>query len=101
VSLAVPVLIGGGFFYLRMNWKLGVLALTVCFAMIVSLRFYPSAHQQLSIHLTIFLVAWVFQFIGHKIEGKKPSFIQDLAFLLIGPLWIMDQWTGHKLLSPE
>ncbi|MFS4459969.1 DUF962 domain-containing protein [Bdellovibrio sp. HCB2-146] len=38
--------------------------------------------------LTIFVVAWIGQFIGHKIEGKKPSFFKDLQFLLIGPLWI-------------
>jgi uncharacterized membrane protein YGL010W len=37
----------------------------------------------------VFFVAWVGQFIGHKIEGKKPSFIKDLQFLLIGPAWLM------------
>lgn len=39
--------------------------------------------------LMIFGVSWIFQFIGHKIEGKKPSFLDDLKFLLIGPLWLM------------
>ena len=39
--------------------------------------------------LIIFVVAWIGQFIGHKIEGKKPSFLQDLQFLLIGPAWLM------------
>lgn len=39
--------------------------------------------------LIIFAVAWVGQFVGHKIEGKKPSFLQDLQFLLIGPAWLM------------
>lgn len=39
--------------------------------------------------LGIFIAAWVGQFIGHKIEGKKPSFFQDVFFLLIGPLWIL------------
>ncbi len=39
--------------------------------------------------LIIFSVAWIFQFIGHKIEGKKPSFFVDLQFLLIGPLWLL------------
>jgi len=38
--------------------------------------------------IIIFVLAWIGQFIGHKIEGKKPSFLQDLAFLLIGPLWV-------------
>ena len=37
----------------------------------------------------VFIVAWIFQFVGHNIEGKKPSFIKDLQFLLIGPLWLL------------
>jgi uncharacterized membrane protein YGL010W len=37
----------------------------------------------------IFVVAWIGQFIGHKIEGKKPSFFEDLRFLLIGPLFVL------------
>jgi uncharacterized membrane protein YGL010W len=37
----------------------------------------------------IFIVAWIGQFIGHEIEGKKPSFFKDLQFLLIGPAWLM------------
>jgi uncharacterized membrane protein YGL010W len=37
----------------------------------------------------IFVAAWIGQFIGHKIEGKKPSFLQDLQFLLIGPAWLL------------
>ncbi|MFK7826789.1 MAG: DUF962 domain-containing protein [Oligoflexales bacterium] len=40
--------------------------------------------------LFIFIIAWIFQFFGHKIEGKKPSFFQDLFFLLIGPLWTLN-----------
>ncbi len=39
--------------------------------------------------LIIFVVAWVGQFIGHKIEGKKPSFLQDVQYLLIGPAWLL------------
>ncbi len=39
--------------------------------------------------LIIFVVAWIGQFIGHKIEGKKPSFFEDLQFLLIGPMWLL------------
>ena len=37
----------------------------------------------------LFVVAWVFQFIGHHVEGKKPSFFKDLQFLLIGPAWVI------------
>lgn len=39
--------------------------------------------------LVIFVIAWIFQFYGHSVEGKKPSFLKDLQFLLIGPAWIM------------
>ena len=39
--------------------------------------------------LFVFVVAWIGQFVGHKIEGKKPSFFEDLQFLLIGPAWLM------------
>lgn len=37
----------------------------------------------------IFVAAWVGQLIGHKIEGKKPSFFKDIQFLLIGPIWLL------------
>lgn len=37
----------------------------------------------------LFVFAWVFQFAGHEVEGRKPSFFKDLQFLLIGPAWLM------------
>ncbi len=39
--------------------------------------------------LSIFVLAWIGQFYGHKIEGKKPSFLKDIQFLLIGPAWLL------------
>jgi uncharacterized membrane protein YGL010W len=39
--------------------------------------------------LVIFVLSWAGQFIGHKVEGKKPSFLTDLKFLLIGPVWLL------------
>lgn len=39
--------------------------------------------------IIVFIVAWIGQFYGHKIEGKKPSFLKDLQFLMIGPAWLM------------
>ncbi len=42
-----------------------------------------------AIYVVIFIVAWIGQFIGHKIEGKKPSFLDDVKFLLIGPIWLL------------
>ena len=42
-----------------------------------------------SICLVLFVLAWIGQFIGHVIEGRRPSFFKDLQFLLIGPLWLL------------
>ena len=41
--------------------------------------------------VVVFVVAWIGQFIGHRIEGTKPSFFDDIKFLLIGPAWLL----GH------
>jgi len=41
--------------------------------------------------LTLFFLAWIGQFYGHQLEGKKPSFLQDLQFLLIGPAWVFEK----------
>lgn len=41
------------------------------------------------VSIIIFFVAWIGQFYGHKVEGKKPSFFKDVQFLLIGPAWLM------------
>lgn len=43
----------------------------------------------LIISIVLFVIAWIGQFIGHNIEGKKPSFFKDLQFLLIGPAWLL------------
>ena len=37
----------------------------------------------------VFVLAWIGQFIGHMIEGRKPSFFEDLKFLLVGPAWLL------------
>ena len=42
-----------------------------------------------AVSLGIFVVAWIGQFYGHKVEGKKPSFLKDIQFLMIGPAWLM------------
>ena len=45
--------------------------------------------ELLIVYITVFIFAWIGQFIGHKIEGKKPSFFEDIQFLLIGPAWLL------------
>ena len=45
----------------------------------------------LPLSAAIFVVAWIFQFIGHKLEGKKPSFLEDIQYLWIGPLFVLSK----------
>lgn len=49
------------------------------------------------IAIVVFVLAWIGQFIGHHIEGKKPSFFQDLQFLLIGPAWVVFKFFNIRL----
>ncbi|EPG76135.1 PF06127 family protein [Leptospira fainei serovar Hurstbridge str. BUT 6] len=78
-------------FYLRLSLTLALGMLVVSlpmYAIILELEATaPIPVWQIS--LGIFAIAWVFQFIGHKIEGKKPSFLKDMQFLLIGPIWLL------------
>jgi uncharacterized membrane protein YGL010W len=48
-----------------------------------------AGYSLLTVNLVVFVVAWIGQFIGHKIEGMKPSFFEDLQFLLVGPAWLI------------
>ncbi len=67
---------------------LGVLiAFIVLFALIQALA--HAAWPLWVSSLSIFVIAWIGQFIGHAVEGKRPSFFKDLQFLLIGPLWLL------------
>ncbi len=53
------------------------------------------AHLSVSVWqfcIAVFVVMWILQFVGHKIEGKKPSFFDDIRFLLVGPAWWWVHW---------
>ena len=43
------------------------------------------------LNCVLFVLAWIGQFYGHKIEGKKPSFFKDVFFLMVGPAWVMEK----------
>ncbi len=75
-------------FYMRLGTK----ALLVYVALVmISLLVCQLLALSNPILLLIFILAWAGQFIGHKIEGAKPSFFEDLQFLLIGPLWVFSR----------
>lgn len=88
---AQPVALAVLLFYLRLSVPLAVgmfLFIGGCSALIA----WHAAACPFAVWkscLVLFVLAWIGQFIGHKIEGKKPSFFHDVVFLLIGPAWLL------------
>jgi uncharacterized membrane protein YGL010W len=79
-------------FYFRASRALGIgmLAVFVAMSWLTWWMYWTlGVRTLLSIAIGVFVVAWIAQFIGHKIEGRKPSFLTDLTYLLIGPAWVL------------
>ena len=79
-------------YYWRLSRKLAM-GLLVCFLGSVFLNRWIAETfgmaSLLGLAIAVFVIAWIGQFIGHKVEGHRPSFFTDLVFLLIGPLWTL------------
>lgn len=78
-------------YYFALSWRL---ALGIVPLLMLVLWLVESSHAALgALHLpvmaAVFGLAWIGQFVGHRIEGRKPSFFKDLQFLMIGPLWLL------------
>lgn len=78
-------------FYARLDL---VLAVAMAALLVVMAWLIYTLPVGVGFYIAIFVIAWVGQFYGHKVEGKKPSFFKDLQFLLIGPVWCMDAYLG-------
>ena len=85
---AVAVSIAALAYYFKLAPAFAVGMLVMSALMLVLLGLMPQ-QAILPLSIAIFVLAWIGQFIGHKIEGKKPSFLDDLRFLLIGPLFVL------------
>ena len=75
-------------YYFSLSVPLAVGMLLMSAAMLVLLYVLPP-QWVLPLSITVFVLAWIGQFVGHKIQVKKPSFFDDLRFLLIGPLFVL------------
>jgi uncharacterized membrane protein YGL010W len=74
------------YFRLSRSFALGMFLMS---ALMLGILLTMPPFTVLPLSLALFVVAWIGQFIGHQIEGKKPSFLDDLRFLLIGPLFVL------------
>ncbi|VEL97107.1 uncharacterized membrane protein YGL010W [Alteromonas sp. 76-1] len=94
--LAIPIL----FYYFKLSGPIGAamtLLTIACFGGINLIAYYGVSVWLFC--LSLFIVMWILQFIGHKIEGKKPSFLEDLRFLLVGPAWWWMHWLKRLNIS--
>lgn len=79
-SMVYYLRLSGVFFVSMVAWSLLILALV-----------HAMGSKVLILSVAIFVGAWIIQFIGHKIEGKKPSFLEDIQYLWVGPLFVLSK----------
>jgi len=83
-------------FYLRLGFWYFIEMLLVMILSVVGNFWLGNNTNLLYASILIFILAWIGQFWGHHVEGKKPSFAKDIQFLLIGPLWVIQKLGAKK-----
>ncbi len=79
-------------YYLRLS--LVFLGAMVLWTAILLALVHAMGERALPMSLVIFVGAWILQFVGHKLEGKKPSFFEDIQYLWVGPLFVLSKLFG-------
>lgn len=86
LDAAMLLIVIAELFYLRLEWRLALAML------VVSIAFYfLGAAMPMSLNVALFILGWIFQFVGHSVyEKKQPAFLKNITHLLVGPLWILN-----------
>jgi uncharacterized membrane protein YGL010W len=93
---AAVVLIFVLLFYLRLSVAMAI-KIAIFSAICLIVNFYIGKFVPLwAFSIGVFVIAWIGQFYGHNIEGKKPSFLKDIQFLMIGPAWVVQNLFSKK-----
>lgn len=100
INWGTLVLAAGVVYYLAMSWSLALgMALFVGLVVLCVLWLEQLPWPLWALCVSLFVLAWIGQFIGHHVEGRRPSFFKDVQFLMIGPLWLMS-FVYRKLRIP-
>ncbi len=85
---ALAVVAAALWYYFKLSppFAFGMLGMS---AVMLALLAIMPRYTVLPVSIALFVLAWMGQFVGHQIEGKKPSFFDDVRFLLIGPLFVL------------
>lgn len=86
IDLAVVAAVAVLIYYTTLDVR-GALLSTVVFALL----YLVGERLSWPLSLTAFIVGWIFQLVGHRFEGSKPKFLENLVYLLIGPLYIFEE----------
>jgi uncharacterized membrane protein YGL010W len=91
LNWAVLALVLAQIYYFRLSRRLGsgLMLYNLAMLWVTAVVELHSPWPLWQVALAVFVLAWIGQFVGHVIEGKRPSFFKDLQFLLIGPAWLM------------
>ncbi len=84
VDLAMVLIAAVSLYYIRLA---GISALGAVLALVVT--YFVSLLVSWPVAVGLFVVGWIFQFVGHAYEGKSPAFLTNIQHLLIGPFWIV------------
>lgn len=80
-------------FYARLGWRVvAAMAVFLAVSIAVIMAVEASGLPLILTAVIAWVAAWALQLVGHNIEGAKPSFVDDLVFLLIGPLFVLEEW---------
>ena len=87
IDLALVLLVATLAYYATIDF-LGTLLSAIAFAVLYAL----GSHLGWQIGLVAFIIGWGFQLVGHRFEGSKPKFLENALYLLIGPIYIFEEW---------
>jgi len=86
LDLAMILIAAASAYYFVIEWRLAIAMIAISVAF-----YFIGAAIPFWINVVLFVLGWIFQFIGHKVyEHKNPAFFRNFVHLLIGPLWILN-----------
>lgn len=87
--VAYGFVLASGVYYARLSlvWLATMAVVSIAMLAVV----HAMGERVLILSLAIFVAAWIAQFVGHRIEGKKPSFFEDLQYLWVGPIFVLSK----------
>ena len=94
VDLAVLAAVAVLLYYVALDVR-GALISAVAFAFLYGVAIRLSWE----LNVGVFILGWVFQLVGHRFEGNKPKFLENLVYLLIGPLYFFQELFDSLILS--